>query len=169
MEKIANELVQCRRNNPSEKKDLLNAMIKGKDPKSDEKMRDDLIISNMIIFLIAGHETTSNCEREGSSPSEGLSEVLILFGSNTGTCQVLAQRLLVATDAGKFGYKGKVRDMDSSIPNLQKAKIAVIITASYEGQPPDNAVQFVEWVTSKARNLNLDFSQYEVFVGLRPQ
>ena len=59
MQKVANELVQHRRNNPTEKKDLLNAMIKGKDPKTGETMRDDLITANMITFLIAGHETTS--------------------------------------------------------------------------------------------------------------
>ncbi len=59
MEKIANEVVQHRRHNPTEKQDLLNAMIKGKDPKTGESMRDELITANMITFLIAGHETTS--------------------------------------------------------------------------------------------------------------
>ena len=59
MEDISNEVVQHRRNNPTEKLDLLNAMIKGKDPKTGESMRDELITANMTTFLIAGHETTS--------------------------------------------------------------------------------------------------------------
>jgi cytochrome P450 / NADPH-cytochrome P450 reductase len=59
MDQVAGELVQHRRDHPTEKKDLLNAMINGKDPKTGEKMRDNLIISNMITFLIASHETTS--------------------------------------------------------------------------------------------------------------
>lgn len=59
MSKIANELVQARRDNPTEKRDLLNAMIKNKDPKTGELMADGLISANMITFLIAGHETTS--------------------------------------------------------------------------------------------------------------
>ncbi|KAK7190825.1 bifunctional P-450/NADPH-P450 reductase [Paraphaeosphaeria sporulosa] len=56
---VAIELVKRRREHPSEKKDLLNAMIHGKDPKTGEGMRDDLIAANMITFLVAGHETTS--------------------------------------------------------------------------------------------------------------
>lgn len=48
------ELVQHRRDHPTEKKDLLNAMIHGKDPKTGETMRDELIAANMITFLIAG-------------------------------------------------------------------------------------------------------------------
>ena len=59
MSATAKELVQHRREHPTEKKDLLNAMITGKDPKTGESMRDDLITSNMITFLVAGHETTS--------------------------------------------------------------------------------------------------------------
>ncbi|KAF2662100.1 NADPH--cytochrome P450 reductase-like protein [Lophiostoma macrostomum CBS 122681] len=56
---VAGELVAHRRNNPSDKQDLLNAMIHGRDPKTGASMRDELIASNMITFLIAGHETTS--------------------------------------------------------------------------------------------------------------
>ena len=46
--------VQHRRDNPTEKKDLLNAMIYGKDPKTGSTMRDDLIAANMQTFLVAG-------------------------------------------------------------------------------------------------------------------
>lgn len=59
MAQVARELVQLRRENPTEKHDLLNAMINGKDPKTGESMDDGLITSNMITFLVAGHETTS--------------------------------------------------------------------------------------------------------------
>jgi cytochrome P450/NADPH-cytochrome P450 reductase len=51
---ISQELVQRRRDNPTDKKDLLNAMISGTDPHSGNTMRDDLIIANIITFLIAG-------------------------------------------------------------------------------------------------------------------
>ena len=53
-QKVAADLVTNRRENPTEKKDLLNAMIHGRDPKTGEGMRDALIASNMITFLIAG-------------------------------------------------------------------------------------------------------------------
>ncbi|EME89186.1 uncharacterized protein MYCFIDRAFT_27347 [Pseudocercospora fijiensis CIRAD86] len=59
MTSVSKELVELRRNNPTNKRDLLNAMVLGKDPNTSEKMSDGLIASNMTTFLIAGHETTS--------------------------------------------------------------------------------------------------------------
>ncbi|RAL63020.1 hypothetical protein DID88_004106 [Monilinia fructigena] len=38
---------------------VTNMMINGKDPQTKNEMRDDLILANMITFLIAGHETIS--------------------------------------------------------------------------------------------------------------
>jgi cytochrome P450 / NADPH-cytochrome P450 reductase len=51
---LAEELVRERRHNPTDKKDLLNAMIHGKDPKTGKTMNDGLIAANMVTFLIAG-------------------------------------------------------------------------------------------------------------------
>lgn len=54
MKKVSAEIVERRRECPSEKKDLLNAMVNGVDPKTGEKLRDELIIAQMVGFLIAG-------------------------------------------------------------------------------------------------------------------
>jgi cytochrome P450/NADPH-cytochrome P450 reductase len=54
----AGELVKRRRENPSSKADLLNAMINGRDPKTGEGMRDELIAANMTTFLVAGMLTS---------------------------------------------------------------------------------------------------------------
>jgi cytochrome P450/NADPH-cytochrome P450 reductase len=54
MDQVARDLVRHRRENPTDKPDLLNAMIKGADPQSGDTMRDELIMANMITFLIAG-------------------------------------------------------------------------------------------------------------------
>lgn len=51
---LSQELLDARRNNPEDKKDLLNAMVLGRDPKTGQGLTDDSIIDNMIIFLIAG-------------------------------------------------------------------------------------------------------------------
>ncbi|KAF7187825.1 Bifunctional cytochrome P450/NADPH--P450 reductase [Pseudocercospora fuligena] len=58
MKKIAQECIDRRRAGP-QKKDLLDAMLNGKDPKTGEKLSNENIINNMITFLVAGHETTS--------------------------------------------------------------------------------------------------------------
>ncbi|KAH9870830.1 hypothetical protein IAQ61_006309 [Plenodomus lingam] len=59
LRKTSLEVIQNRKDNPNDKKDLLNGMLKGVDPKTGEKMSDENIIDNMITFLVAGHETTS--------------------------------------------------------------------------------------------------------------
>jgi len=56
---ISSQMVQYRRDNPTSKKGLLNAMVNGKDPRTGANMRDELISANIVTFLIAGHETTS--------------------------------------------------------------------------------------------------------------
>jgi cytochrome P450 / NADPH-cytochrome P450 reductase len=70
----------------------------------------------------------------------------ILYGSNTGTCQSLAQSL--AVEAGQHGYTATVHDLDTAVEHVAKGPnmTSVIITASYEGQPPDNAARFVAWL-----------------------
>ncbi|EHL03422.1 putative Bifunctional P-450:NADPH-P450 reductase [Glarea lozoyensis 74030] len=59
MRGICEEMIAHRRKNPLEKKDLLNAMIHGKDPKTGCYMTDESIVDNILTFLVAGHETTS--------------------------------------------------------------------------------------------------------------
>lgn len=54
MKETSMELVQYRRDHPTEKKDLLNSLIYGKDPKTGKTMRDGLIAANMETFLVAG-------------------------------------------------------------------------------------------------------------------
>ncbi|KAK7993410.1 hypothetical protein PG989_006791 [Apiospora arundinis] len=68
----------------------------------------------------------------------------ILYGSNTGTCQALAQKL--ASQASQHGIRAAVNDLDSAIDKLPTDSPIVIISASYEGLPPDNAARFVAWL-----------------------
>ena len=50
----ARDLLEARRARPNDKKDLLNAMINARDPKTGEKLSDESIINNMVTFLVAG-------------------------------------------------------------------------------------------------------------------
>lgn len=54
MKHVSEEIVERGRVNSSGKKDLLNAMLTGKDPITGEGMTDESIVNNMITFLIAG-------------------------------------------------------------------------------------------------------------------
>lgn len=59
MKHTAKQLLDDRRKHPTDKKDLLNAMINNVDSKTGQKLGDDSIINNMITFLIAGKINTS--------------------------------------------------------------------------------------------------------------
>lgn len=54
LRKLAEELVDERRRNPVEKRDLLNALVLGRDKETGKGLGDDVVINNMITFLIAG-------------------------------------------------------------------------------------------------------------------
>lgn len=85
--------------------------------------------------------TTQKANISGGKPMS------IYYGSNTGTCESLAQRL--ATDAASHGYAAAVVEpLDMATKNLPTDQPVVIITASFEGQPPDNAAKFCSWLNS---------------------
>jgi len=68
----------------------------------------------------------------------------ILYGSNAGTCEALAQSL--ARVASSRGYLAQVDSLDSAVDKVPRDQPVVLISSSYEGQPPDNAAHFVEWL-----------------------
>lgn len=83
-------------------------------------------------------------QADGSAEGTG-TPLTLLYGSNSGTCEALAQR--IASDAPSHGFRAtKVDCLDSANGTLPKGQPVVIVTSSYEGQPPDNAGHFVAWV-----------------------
>ena len=70
--------------------------------------------------------------------------LLILFGSNTGLSEGFARNIY--QQACQFGYRPTISAMDDAIDQLSPKVPTVIVTASYEGKPPRNAVKFLEWL-----------------------
>lgn len=58
MSDLARKVMDHRRQEPSERKDVLAAMLTGRDPVTGEGMDDESIVHNLMTFMIAGHETT---------------------------------------------------------------------------------------------------------------
>ncbi|OAK94348.1 cytochrome P450 [Phaeosphaeriaceae sp. SRC1lsM3a] len=87
--------------------------------------------------------------------------IAIYYGSNTGTCEALANRL--ASDAANHGFRADVVDtLDAARENVPTDKPVVLVTASYEGQPADNAAHFVNWVGT-LKDTELKDVSYAVF------
>lgn len=59
MRKTADQVVEARKKSPSDRKDLLAAMLNGVDPATGGRLSDASITDQLITFLVAGHETTS--------------------------------------------------------------------------------------------------------------
>ncbi|KAJ5183808.1 Oxidoreductase FAD/NAD(P)-binding [Penicillium capsulatum] len=99
---------------------------------------------------------------KGSRPSSSSAQTPmgIYFGSNTGTCEALARRL--AGDAVGYGYKAEVDGLDSIMENIPTDRPVIIVTASYDGKPPDNASHFYEWLT-KLSGKELEGVNFAVF------
>lgn len=68
----------------------------------------------------------------------------VLYGSNAGTCQTFAHDM--AEEAAARGLKPFVGELDTVAGNgtLPSDGPTIIFVPSYEGQPPDNAREFVQ-------------------------
>ena len=70
--------------------------------------------------------------------------LLVLYGSNLGTAEGLAHA--IAEDATNRGFVATVGSLDDHVGSLPKEGGVVVVTASYNGQPPDNAAKFCQWL-----------------------
>ncbi len=72
--------------------------------------------------------------------------LLVLFGSNLGASEDIAHH--IAEDGAAKGFDAKVAPLDDYINSLPKKGAVIVVTASYNGTPPDNAVKFSAWMKS---------------------
>src|ERR1700676_2012740 len=70
--------------------------------------------------------------------------LLVLYGSNLGTAEELATR--VADLAEVNGLATRLAALDDFVGKLPEQGGVLIFCASYNGAPPDNAAQFVNWL-----------------------
>ena len=110
------------------------------------KSMDASAMDNMIHSKAAKDTETTSTSAVSGNLSDATKPMTILYGSNTGTCQAFAQRL--ASEAAARGFNADIRDLDSASNALPVPRPIVVITSSYEGQPPDNAARFIEWLSS---------------------
>ncbi len=84
---------------------------------------------------------------DGVKPLEPLT---ILFGSQTGNAEALAKR--IAKEAGKRSFAPTVFDLAHYPPeSLANDASVLLITSTYgDGEPPDNAKAFLEFLSSTA-------------------
>ncbi len=70
--------------------------------------------------------------------------LLVLYGSNMGTAEEIARRM--GQDAEENGFVVRIAPLDDYAGRLPKEGMLAIVSSSYNGLPPDNAVKFCEWL-----------------------
>ena len=70
--------------------------------------------------------------------------LLVLYGSNLGTAEGLARA--IAEDAAHRGFAATVGALDDNVGSLSKQGSLIVVAASYNGQPTDNAAAFCRWL-----------------------
>lgn len=113
------------------------------------------VLRNGLTATQLEHRLNGTKESAPDKPTAGLSSsgdpkgkgkpMSIFYGSNSGTCEALASRL--ATDASNHGFQATVVDsLDAAHQNLPTDQPVIVVTASYEGEAPDNAALFCSWI-----------------------
>ena len=80
--------------------------------------------------------------------SEHATPLTVLYGSNMGSARQIAQRL--AEEGNEQGYAVTLKTLDEAVGELPDSGAMLVVCASYNGQPPDNASSFFGWLENQA-------------------
>ncbi|RBQ74718.1 hypothetical protein FVER14953_00317 [Fusarium verticillioides] len=75
------------------------------------------------------------------------SQIAVLYASNSGSCEALAYRLAAEATERGFGIRA-VDVVNNAIDRIPVGSPVILITASYNGEPADDAQEFVPWLKS---------------------
>ena len=108
-------------------------------------------------FLAGLH---SSAPADAAAAPKNSEPLLILFGSQTGSAEGLAKK--IAKESQARGFAPKILELNNyESANLAAAGKAVIISSTWgDGEPPDNAMNFWNWLNAESapRLENLQFA-----------
>ncbi len=90
------------------------------------------------------HEIKQQVQKTPSIIGADNLSLLVLYGSDTGVAEGIAREL--ADTASLEGVQTEVAALNDRIGSLPKEGAVLIVTSSYNGKPPSNAGQFVQWL-----------------------
>ena len=119
-----------------------------------------LWLNGYVAGLLAGKNYAAAGANGSGTPLRPTVPLLILFGSQTGTAQNLAKR--IAKEAAPRGFNARVVDASdhAKIDWKQEGHLLVITSTYGDGDMPDNAQGFWDWLQTDAANglSHLNFS-----------
>ncbi|KAB5589306.1 Cytochrome P450 family protein [Ceratobasidium theobromae] len=123
--------------------------------------RKDAPSFSVIAAPAAPHVEAEKVKHTATNGTEQEIPLYVLYGSNSGSCQGFAQT--IASKAAGKGFHAKIDTLDSVAHNIPKDGPVVIVTASFEGEPADNAGHFVQSLTTTVDIKNLGEVSFAVF------
>ncbi|MGW1893837.1 cytochrome P450 [Streptomyces sp. NPDC002004] len=112
--------------------------------------------------LSSGRSASTDALPARVRPGTGL---LLLHGSNYGTCRGLAEQL--ADEAAALGCDTAVAPLDSGTDALPADRPVVVVAASYNGRPTDDAAAFASWLRNAPDGTAADVTYAVLGVGDR--
>ncbi|WP_110114279.1 cytochrome P450 [Bacillus sp. CGMCC 1.16541] len=108
------------------------------------KVRPRRSLASFLTPLSNENESKKESVKQADIPTHG-TPLLVLYGSNLGTAESLARDL--AETGRKQGFETTVAPLNDYVNTLPTEGAVLMVSASYNGHPPDNAQQFVEWLS----------------------
>eukprot|EP00301_Raphidiophrys_heterophryoidea_P007133 c12803_g5_i2.p1 GENE.c12803_g5_i2~~c12803_g5_i2.p1 ORF type:complete len:291 (+),score=100.33 c12803_g5_i2:111-875(+) len=92
-------------------------------------------------------------------------DVVVYYGSQTGTAETFSNQLV--EEASSRGLQAKAVDLEDFTESMlldSKHGVHVFVMATYgEGDPTDNAVQFMKWLTDVPADPDMSHIKFTVF------
>ncbi|MEM7189280.1 MAG: cytochrome P450, partial [Pseudomonadota bacterium] len=107
------------------------------------RMRPDVVRGRLVSAPEDEVADGASLAAAAKRPTHG-TPALVLYGSNLGTTEDFART--IARDAELNGFDTTLATLDEFAGKLPKSGVVLIACASYNGQPPDNAAKFIDWV-----------------------
>jgi cytochrome P450/NADPH-cytochrome P450 reductase len=106
----------------------------------------DLVRRTPADRVVAAPAVTVTPSSSAVSPVRAGTTLAVLHGSNLGTCRALAKQL--AEEASDIGCATTVAALDTAVGGLPSVDAVLIVASSYNGQPTDDAREFLTWLQS---------------------
>jgi sulfite reductase (NADPH) flavoprotein alpha-component len=114
------------------------------------------------VAWVGGYLSGLTSSRSASASPEGIADITILVGSQTGNCEYLAEQLHHL--AANRGLKTVIKKMGNyKLQQLKTEKNLLVIISTYgEGEPPDSSREMYDYLFSK-RAPSLKHTHFAVF------
>ncbi len=122
-----------------------------REPREDREERERALAERKSAFAAAGAHQPGAGDRSWDRPSEipdssAFRHLTIAYGSNFGTSKELAERF--AERSRVYGFTSDVINLNDMVdlPPRSQPWLLVVMTATYTGNPPSNAIVFRSWL-----------------------